>query len=199
MTMSIQPIQDFLSSLSTKGYYIWDNFFDRKEIQAIKEAIPDQLNDAKIGHKATLQGNKTIRGDQTVWLDAAFGPAIVHYLEKMDEIRQRLNREFYLGLRDFETHYCRYQEGAFYKKHIDNPQGESRRKITTVLYLNEHWQKGDGGELVLYNMAQEPLLTVEPLAGRIIFFVAEDFPHEVLPAHATRESVTGWYLTEQTL
>lgn len=188
---------NFIDSLSSHGLYVWDNFLTIDDIQAIKQHIPDTLHDARIGHAGSLQDNKNIRGDLTVWLDPEMGPPIEGYMAKMDALRLTLNREFYLGLQDFETHFSRYPSGTFYKKHNDNPRNQNRRKITSVLYLNESWQKGDGGELVVYDKADNHVLTLEPHAGRMILFKSEDFPHEVLPTIAPRESITGWFLTQK--
>ena len=127
------------------------------------------------------------------------GAPVVHYLDKMENLRQELNCQLFLGLRDFETHFCRYPNGGFYKKHVDNFRGQGRRKITTVLYMNESWQQGDGGEIVMYDMQDNELFTLEPLAGRMVFFMSEDFPHEVLPTQKKRESIAGWFLTEKIL
>ncbi len=46
--------------------------------------------------------------------------------------------------------------------------------------MNEAWQAGDGGELVVYDKENNQLFELEPLAGRMIF-MSEEFPHEVLP------------------
>ena len=189
-------IQSLINGLSTQGFFIWDDFLTQQQITRIKDAIPDKLQDARIGRKDSLQGNKTVRGDQTIWLDPEMGNAIAEYMAKMEEIRIALNTTCYLGLRDFETHFCRYPSGAFYKKHSDNAKGQNRRKITTVLYMNEAWKPGDGGELIVYNAEEAEILRVDPLAGRIIFFMSEEFPHEVLPTEVTRESIAGWYLTQ---
>lgn len=40
------------------------------------------------------------------------------------------------------------------------------------------------------------LFTLEPIAGRMVFFMSEEFPHEVLPTKLIRESIAGWFLTE---
>ena len=188
---------NLIDSLSSHGLYVWDNFLNKDEVQAIKECIPDTLQDARIGHLGSLQDNKNIRGDLTVWLDPEMGAPIAEYMAKMDAIRLELNREFYLGLQNFETHFSRYPSGTFYKKHTDNPRSQNRRKITSVLYLNEDWKEGDGGELVVYDKDDNIVLTLAPLAGRIILFKADDFPHEVLPTIQTRESITGWFLTQK--
>lgn len=188
-----------IDSLSSQGWYVWDDFMSLQHIQTIKNSIPDTLQDARIGRGDTLQGNKSIRADQTVWLEPEMGEPIVNYLDKMEQVRQELNCQLYLGLRDFETHFCRYPNGGFYKKHLDNPRGQGCRKVTTVLYMNKAWQAGDGGELVVYDKENNQLFELEPLAGRIIFFMSEEFPHEVLPTQQKRESIAGWFLTEKLL
>lgn len=192
-------IDKLIDSLASQGWYVWDDFFDLSDVQAIKQCIPETLQDARIGYQNTLQDNKGVRGDQTVWLESNMGAPIVRYLDKMESLRQELNYQLFLGLRDFETHFCRYPNGGFYKKHVDNFKGQGRRKITTVLYMNESWQLGDGGELVMYDLQDKALFKLEPLAGRMVFFLSEDFPHEVLPTQQKRESIAGWFLTEKIL
>lgn len=192
-------LNNLIDSLSTQGWYVWDDFLNLSEIEAIKGCIPDNLHDARIGNGESLHGNKAIRGDQTIWLESEMGEPIASYMAKMDEIRQALNRSCYMGLRDFETHFCRYPNGAFYKKHVDNFQGQGRRKVTTVLYMNEAWKSGDGGELVVYDQQDNKLFQLDPLAGRMIVFMSEEFPHEVLLTQQKRESIAGWFLTEKIL
>ncbi|HFD6681496.1 TPA: 2OG-Fe(II) oxygenase [Providencia alcalifaciens] len=192
-------IDQLIDSLASQGWYVWDDFLNLSEIHTIKDCIPDKLQDARIGHRDSLQGNKSIRGDQTIWLELEMGDAVARYMDKMEHIRQALNRQLYLGLRDFETHFCRYPNGGFYKKHVDNPRGVGRRKITTVLYMNERWLPQDGGELVVYDHEDNHLFKLEPVAGRMIFFMSENFPHEVLPTENKRESIAGWFLTEKIL
>jgi SM-20-related protein len=96
-----------------------------------------------------------------------------------------------LGLKDFECHFAIYPENTFYKKHIDRFQQNAHRVLSFVLYLNENWQKGDGGELGIYPDKEEHI--VEPVAGRLILFRSEIL-HEVLLSHKERISLTGWML-----
>ncbi|MEQ4676622.1 2OG-Fe(II) oxygenase [Providencia vermicola] len=192
-------INKLIDSLSSQGWYVWDDFLTLSDTQKIKQCIPNTLQDARIGHRDSLQGNKAVRSDQTVWLEPEMGAPIAFYMDKMEEIRQALNCQLYLGLRDFETHFCRYPNGGFYKKHVDNPRGAGRRKVTTVLYMNELWKLGDGGELVVFDKEDNHLFKLEPLAGRMIFFMSEEFPHEVLPTEQKRESIAGWFLIEKIL
>lgn len=195
----MKHIDKLSDSLISQGWYIWDNFLDLQQIQAIKGCIPEMLQNARIGYQNTLQHNNDIRSDQTIWLERNMGAPVDHYLDRMNDIRKELNHRLFLGLRDLETHFCRYPRGGFYKKHLDNFRGQERRRVTSVLYLNESWHQGEGGELVMYDLQGNKLFTVEPLAGRMVFFISEDFPHEVLPTQQKRESIAGWFLTEKIL
>jgi len=48
--------------------------------------------------------------------------------------------------------------------------------------------------LVVYDRDDTKLLELSPKAGRMIFFMSEQFPHEVLPTNTVRESIAGWFL-----
>jgi len=118
------------------------------------------------------------------------------YLAKLELLRLALNQRFFLGLFSFEGHFAIYPEGAFYKPHLDRHDGTKDRVVTVVLYLNENWQPGDGGELKLWTSAdgvKGAFELVEPRMGTLVCFLAGEFWHEVLPANKTRMSITGWF------
>jgi SM-20-related protein len=72
--------------------------------------------------------------------------------------------------------------------------GKRNRILSTVLYLNEDWQACDGGELVVYESTGKSIIaTVNPTFGRMIIFLSDAFPHEVLVSHKTRRSIAGWF------
>lgn len=159
---------------------------------------------AGIGRAAEHQLNPFVRTDEVIWLDHEQGPLaedspLGDYLDWMENLRLALNRRLYLGLFDYECHYARYDKGAFYKKHVDAFKAERNRVVSTVLYLNPGWQPGDGGELVLYQASESAaeqdkiLEVVQPLFGRMVLFLSEDFPHEVLVSNKPRYSLTGWF------
>jgi SM-20-related protein len=65
---------------------------------------------------------------------------------------------------DYECHFARYGEGAFYKKHLDafkTPEESHlpKRLLSSVLYLNRDWGNEDGGELLLYPPQDENTLS----------------------------------------
>ena len=135
----------------------------------------------------------SIRGDVINWLD--FDNSIDQtYLNCMEELRLGLNAALYLGLFDYECHYAIYESGYGYAKHLDVLQGKKNRILTTVLYLNEDWQAGNGGELVIFEpTGNKVIATVNPTFGKMILFLSESFPHEVLISQAIRRSITGWF------
>jgi SM-20-related protein len=73
---------------------------------------------------------------------------------------------------------------------------ESSRRLSFIFYLNEVWDKNDGGELVIYNKAGEVLDTLLPMPGSFITFLSDEFPHEVRPSLKERRSFTGWMHTK---
>lgn len=151
------------------------------------------LNPAGVGRQGDYQRNNTIRGDAIQWLEPGV-PAVTEFLCWMDKLREALNQRLFLGLFDYESHYAVYEPGAFYQKHRDAFRGKPGRKLSSVLYLNPEWDKTQGGELVLYDEAGEnELLRLAPEYGRLVLFLSEDFPHEVLPATTRRQSIAGWF------
>ncbi len=71
------------------------------------------------------------------------------------------------------------------------------RVVSCILYLNQDWQPEDGGALKIYagnELSTLPLpMQVLPQGGRLVTFISDRFPHEVLPATRDRMSLTGWF------
>lgn len=67
-----------------------------------------------------------------------------------------------------------------------------------VIYLNENWQKDDGGELVIYKNLnhREQTIPIYPKFGRLVVFESQFLEHEVLEVkRELRLSITGWLKT----
>ncbi len=151
------------------------------------------LTPAGVGRSNDFRVNQTIRGDFIHWLNTETPPAST-YLLWMEELRLALNQRLFMGLFDYECHYAVYPAGTYYKKHLDAFRGQPSRKLSTILYLNRNWSSEDGGELVLYNEADTAMiLKVAPEYGKLVLFLSEDFPHEVLPTNRMRQSIAGWF------
>ncbi|MBG0755245.1 2OG-Fe(II) oxygenase [Vibrio cidicii] len=182
-----------IDALITQGYFIWDDFLESEEVLRLRDAIPEKWKEARIGRNDDLIKVERIRSDKIQWLQAGKSQAVDEYLAKMEEIRLAVNRYLYLGLFEYEAHFAKYEQGDFYQKHLDSFRGQENRKLTTVFYLNDTWQKGNGGELVMYDLQDRLLQTVQPKGGRLVVFLSEMFPHEVLTSHVDRFSIAGWF------
>ncbi len=152
---------------------------------------------AGVGRGKGLEVREEIRSDHVMWLHP--GDATVEqevYLAALELLRLRLNERFFLGLFEFEGHFAIYPEGGFYKQHLDRHAGTDDRIVTAILYLNENWQPGDGGELKIWTTSGEKdgaFELIEPRMGTLVCFMAGEYWHEVLPARKSRMSITGWF------
>lgn len=182
-----------IDALITHGYYIWDDFLDASLVAELRDAIPSQWKQAKIGRNDDRVKATEIRSDKIQWLQRDNGGVVDHYLAQMEAIRLDVNRHLYLGLFEYEAHFAKYEPGDFYQKHVDSFQGAENRKLTTVFYMNEEWSEGDGGELLVYDLDDNLLERIEPISGRLVVFLSERFPHEVLTSHIDRYSIAGWF------
>lgn len=81
--------------------------------------------------------------------------------------------------------------GGCFPCHYDNPGKPNSRKLTCLLYLNDAWRKGDGGEVQLMPFLQPPV-TVAPRMDRMVIFMSDWMLHRVLPSHAERYCLTIW-------
>ena len=155
-----------------------------------------EFTPARVGAKHNRQRATEIRGDFTYWLDPLKpSDPFRSIMEFLDRLKERCNSSFYLGLQQYECHLAYYPPGTFYKKHSDRFEADSSRSLSFIFYLNESWEKSQGGELVLYDKADEVLAKIEPAPGSFMCFLSDEFPHEVLPATHERRSLTVWMHT----
>lgn len=182
-----------IDALATQGYYIWDDFISPEQVAELRNSIPDEWKKARIGRNEETSREVTIRSDKIQWLCRNMGAAVASFLEKMEQIRLEANRHFFLGLFEYEAHFAKYEKGDFYQKHLDCFKGNENRRLTTVFYMNEHWNDEDAGELKVYDLKDNHIATIPPKAGRLFVFLSEQFPHEVLPTNTERYSIAGWF------
>lgn len=189
--------EHIVSQIEAQGYVVFDNALPQDLLNHLflnfTALDREAFRQAGVGRQHDFQLNEFLRRDRIRWLGSQ-DPEIQGYLAWMEQLRSCINRKLFLGLFDYECHYAYYPEGAFYKKHVDAFKGQSNRRLSTILYLNPQWQPGDGGELAMYREDESaPFVTVSPLYGRLVIFLSEVFPHEVLRANRGRFSLTGWY------
>jgi SM-20-related protein len=190
---------NWINALAEPGWAIAYNLVPPALLNALRDEAKtlhaeDKLSLAGIGRAEDLARDKSIRRDKTHWLshNSAVQSA---YLDLMEELRLILNQSLILGLFEYEAHYAAYEEGAYYKRHLDAFKGAKNRILSTVLYLNEEWRPEDGGQLAIYkdDAAIDPVELIQPEGGTLVVFLSEDIPHEVLPALKDRYSIAGWF------
>ena len=190
-------IAEIAEHLARVGYIVLDDPLQKALTDLLLARCQDddtlRFKPAQIGRGAAKKQLTPLRGDVISWLDDSNSTDHA-YLVWMEALRSGLNSALFLGLFDYECHYAIYGAGTGYAKHSDVLQGARNRVVSTVFYLNEDWQSGDGGELRLFESNGETsIATVNPNFGSMIIFLSESFPHEVLMAHNKRRSITGWF------
>ena len=185
-------------ALVEDGYIIVKNALDDELSSSLHvEACSEKdFKRAGISGKSDLHVDNDRRRDKIHWLSSTCR-AQNEFLEFTEGLKEYLNRELYLGLTYYESHFAIYDEGDFYETHLDCFKNSKNRVVTTVYYLNEDWEKDDGGELVVYDEDNSFLAKVAPQANTLIVFMSEKFPHEVLPTCKKRYSIAGWYRVDK--
>jgi SM-20-related protein len=150
-----------------------------------------KLLNAGVGNDVVVNQDKLIRSDVIYWLDRKHENQYENdFFDLMDEFVLYLNQTCYTGITGYEFHYTLYEQGTFYKKHIDQFQHNGSRQYSMIMYLNADWKIEDGGELRIYHADEEQ--NISPNNGKSVFFKSSDLAHEVLLTNKQRMSITGW-------
>ena len=192
--------ENIIEDLTSKQYSIIDNFFTSEEVVALRQSLlnkyeEDAFKKSAIGNRTNEVIKKAIRGDIILWIDENnINASEQLFFNKINDLKDYLNRTCFLGINQKEFHYAIYPEGTFYKRHLDTFQNDDRRKLSFVCYLNEeNWKPENGGELVLYLEKGEEV--VYPFPGKVVIFESQILEHEVKPVNTPRLSITGWLKT----
>jgi SM-20-related protein len=150
-----------------------------------------ELLPAGTGNRAVAAMDLAVRGDRIYWLDRAHNDPFENaFFDHIDEFVAHLNGTCYAGVTGYEFHYALYEQGRFYKKHLDQFRTDQSRKYSMIIYLNADWQDGDGGELCIHH--GDSLQCISPINRKAIFFLSGGLEHEVLLTNKPRMSITGW-------
>ncbi len=177
-------------------FVVVDQFIRPDIYTEVKCSIASHLPEFKkagIGTLNTHTIKEDVRGDLTYWLERERETELNPFWSLLDEAQYIFKRHCYVSLNGFEFHFAKYPPGAQYAKHLDQFNNRSNRVISMILYLNDDWKKGDGGELEIY-LKDGTTKVVEPVAGRCVLFKSADVPHRVMGSFKDRYSLTGWLL-----
>tara|TARA_R110000868_G_scaffold117600_15_gene312536 strand:- start:44117 stop:44713 length:597 start_codon:yes stop_codon:yes gene_type:complete len=187
-----------IEHLSEYGWYSSNDFFEPELLESLRSRLlslrdTDAFEPAKIGKGIKKKRVPEVRGDWIRWLsEVGDFPATRKYLAQIDDFRLALNREAFLGAREYEAHFAIYPPNTFYKKHLDRHRETPHRILTTTLYLNKDYTSDQGGQLEIEDLKQQHVTTVLPNFGTFVCFSSAEFPHQVLPTKVERYSLTGW-------
>jgi SM-20-related protein len=197
---SVPPVTEHIvTRLFERGWSVCDGFLSDALVTALAgEARAawsgGSFHAAGIGSGPRYQRREEVRGDYVLWLDRGGCTSKQREcLARFEDLRQAANRELQLGLFELECHFALYPPGASYRRHLDQLAGDDSRVLSCVLYLNDGWQRADGGELRLHQAQPDGHVDVLPVGGRLVTFLSARFEHEVLPARRERLSLTGWF------
>lgn len=188
----------WFDELATNDYLVVDNFIYDSLYNKIQSYFKELLNEQEFSKAGIGSANQhkieaSVRGDFIYWLDKNTDSEISFLFNLFDEVLQNLRQHLFLSLSDYEFHFALYPPKNRYEKHIDQFYGKTNRVISMLIYLNDEWKPGDGGELKIY----QPNSTdyqIEPIGNRLVMFKSDSVEHEVLLTHTSRKSVTGWLL-----
>ncbi|MFW6413120.1 MAG: 2OG-Fe(II) oxygenase, partial [Oceanicaulis sp.] len=115
--------QSLLDDLAAKGWAHAANALDpelaadlREEARMLDEA--GETEEGRIGRGAAETKRLKVRKTRIAWLDGS-SPAQRRFLTGAEALRLELNRAFFLGLFEFESHFAVYPPGGFYARHLD--------------------------------------------------------------------------------
>lgn len=193
-----ERISAILQDLASQGYSVQIGFYPESWTRRAREEISKQsasFRRAGIGKAETHHTSDQIRKDSTFWWEIEKPSEIQKpFVDVLQLLRESINRELFLGLWDFEGHYAIYAPGAFYRKHFDRFQNDSKRTVSLVTFFNTDWKREDGG-LLRMEAENGSTLEVLPEAGTLVVFLSDRIPHEVTETRRERLSFAGWYRT----
>lgn len=203
---------------STPRHLVIDNLFDVKRLNAVHEILlrdehwQSQKHSYSAHYVSEQQWQATARANKFVSRDCWQRPALtsndvtgfLRFL-RSSELLEFLSHLFGVQLTDknvadpeLNTNFFRLGADDFIGQHADD---SPHREVCMLLYLNQGWQSGDGGELC-FDMAEDRLL-IAPEFNRCVLFdpASPGSEHSIRPwlaAHRSpyRYNLTSWYWSE---
>ena len=197
--LEFNQFEHLIQGLISNQYGCSDDFMNENSISGLRNNLQnlnqsEEMKTAGLGNQSAYQKNKQIRGDKIKWIEKESEDQYEKlFLKKIANFICHLNTTCYTSILEFESHYASYEQKSFYKRHLDQFKNDKGRKFSIIMYLNESWQKEDGGTLSLYPKGNEQI-NISPLGGRLVFFRSDEMEHEVHPSFTRdRISIAGWF------
>lgn len=191
-------------------YFFIENFLEPDAVKAVAAAYPDFETATQMGFRfnAVNEQRKVQICDSSKFPDPVrrlseiiSSPAFVKDLEYVTGIPNLLADEKFEGGGMHVT-----GSGGRLDVHVDfNYQAERQlhRRLNILLYLNEGWQAGWGGEIELWDKDVKTLLkSMPPVINRCLVFETTEISYHgvrpiTAPASICRRSFAGYYYTKE--
>ena len=201
MTLNSIDLDELNASLLAKSWFVKDAHFSKEFCQRLLASTSSEIayEEAEIGIHLRKTKEKSIRNGSLKWIEDWGDSSSLKYLQSFfNEIMLSTSEYFRLSLKRFESQFAYYEEGGFYKRHLDQHRNTRHRHLSCCLYLNSSEQ---GGELILYKKGSQTEIArvIKPLAGPLVFFISADIFHEVVSVRSERFSVSTWFRDDEIL
>ena len=185
-------INSFIDTeVGLSGHFLNDELGRLLQQHLVELDSENRMQNAGIGNGLVKGPEQKKRGDKIFWLDKK--SKNIHelaFLNQVENFIAHLNESCYAGINSYEFHYALYEPGTFYRRHRDQFKNNQDRKYSLIHYLNDDWEKADGGELLIYK--GDKIEEILPTMGKAVFFKSDELDHEVSVCHRPRMSITGW-------
>lgn len=217
-----EALEILAKQLDEVGFVVIDDFLPEEVVRSVKANNMKLYEHSEMQEGKTTGGSERVgiahRGDVLKWIGydgeteesccvRTFAEHIEHAMTCIAEAAEDVAPSVASAVSSVrwrsETMLTCYPGAnrARYFRHTDNSRASNSsgngRLLTALVYLNEGWQKGDGGELRLFYPGEKNLkvrMEVEPLWNRFLLFWSDDrSPHEVLSTRKDRFAATLWY------
>lgn len=194
MTQNTLIAYDWWLTVTTQEIWAYSsNIFTEEEIDAINESSKTdsflgKVGDSQDGKQKLDYRNSTISNLKSSDAENAW------IFERITDVILHINKEFWnFDLTRIETlQYSIYDEGQFYKKHVDSLYTSPNnivRKLSFSILLSDV-SEYEGGDLLIYTHEKPESPPKEK--GTIIFFPSYTL-HEVTEVtRGTRRALVGW-------
>jgi SM-20-related protein len=194
-------LEKLSSEIGQNGLSVLPQFVSDEESQMLADEANrlsglGSFKRAAVGRgRAIVQRDDVRRDHISWWHKPSLTPCQMILWNRLERIREHLNRTLFLGLADLEGHYAVYAPGGFYKRHVDRFRDNDDRVLSIVVYFNQNWQRDEGGQLRFYRTGndKEIFTDIYPLGGNLVCFLSDRVPHEVCITARTRISFAGWF------
>src|SRR5690606_24714441 len=155
MNETEQQFEKLISEVIDRNYGMCDDFMGGNLLDGLRANLLNfheggMMHPAGVGRHFDFTKNLEVRGDVIRWIEEdSTDPFERKLMDKISHFIRHLNTTCYTHLNQMEFHYAFYESGSFYKRHLDEVKSHRGRKFSLVIYLKEHWEESDGGDLRL--------------------------------------------------